>query len=434
VPLDESFVTAWNDGSDPRVSATTYLALQNLLAEPPAFLSHSSRPGSPARDASGEQPEPPEPTAIQKADLLMTQQWLRLVVWQSSFRQGLLSWAPTDPSTHFAFPLVIARRTASILQALPPSAVEVHGMGIFEKIFEIGSWAINVLAACDDTAAAGAVSLGAGPIMGMDFARGDDLGLLGLSRKGAAVDPLEFFVRTLSSSPNSRTQFAERLLQFAAERPGGMRMALSPTLSPPGTPGIAPLGWAGSASSTTNGVVGSVLGEVSDENEVESRAASAELFDLEGAALPGVVPPPLSGDLDLFSLGEGGGLGAAAAAAGGSGGFETPPTAAVDPVLDVDMGAALSDWSGGDPSPFGGLDSAGAAGERMDFFQDGLDGANSGYSMAGGVYQDQVAPRVETEPEMGAAAHQGYDSQHGQGPRLDTYVYRPADMGDLGVS
>ncbi len=56
--------------------------------------------------------------------------------------------------------------------------------------------------------------------LGMDFV-GSDLGVLGLGRKGAVIDPLEFFVRTLSASPNSRTQFAERLLMFASQRPEG---------------------------------------------------------------------------------------------------------------------------------------------------------------------------------------------------------------------
>ncbi|KAF3765723.1 hypothetical protein M406DRAFT_255756, partial [Cryphonectria parasitica EP155] len=198
-PLDESFVSAWNDGSDPRVSATTYLALQNLLAQPPSFLQRS-RASTPSSDS-----QPSEPTAIQKADLLITQQWLRLIVWQSSFRQSLLSWTAPHESMHFAFPLAIARSTAGVLQSLPSSAVEVHGMGMFEKIFEIGTWCINVLGAIDRASST----------------------VLGVSRKGVAIDPLEFFVRTLSATPNSRTQFAERLLMFAQERPGGMRMALT---------------------------------------------------------------------------------------------------------------------------------------------------------------------------------------------------------------
>ncbi|KAH8881238.1 hypothetical protein GQ53DRAFT_754538 [Thozetella sp. PMI_491] len=308
VPLDESFVTAWNEGSDPHISAATYLALQDVLSVPPAFLSRS-RPSTPFSDdastlshlsvsptlspistlpfnpaqplvtrrasvrdeasAAGEDQQP-EPTAIQKADLLVTQQWLRLIVWQSSFRQGLLSWAASHESMHFAFPLTIARRTASILQTVPSTAVEVHGMGIFEKIFEIGTWCINVLGAYDSAVSSGTPITGAGTPagLGMDFV-GNELGVLGVGRKGSVVDPLEFFVRTLSASPNSRTQFAERLLLFAGQRPGGMKMALSPAPESPdlvaGTGARA--SWSGSRSP-----VGTVLGELKEEAEEDARA------------------------------------------------------------------------------------------------------------------------------------------------------------------
>lgn len=291
-PLDESFVSAWNDGSDPRVSATTYLALQNLLAQPPTFLQRSrastpssdsqptfSAPVTAAPSASGSDEDADveivqsEPTAIQKADLLITQQWLRLIVWQSSFRQSLLSWTAAHDSMHFAFPLAIARSTANVLQSLPSSAVEVHGMGIFEKIFEIGTWCMNVLGAIDRASAAGTPIGGIRGAMGMDFIGTGDLGVLGVSRKGVAIDPLEFFVRTLSATPNSRTQFAERLLMFAQERPGGMRMALTPSLNSPVLPpeNMPWTNFGGLGGANNDVPMGNILGEVGkDKDEVDT--------------------------------------------------------------------------------------------------------------------------------------------------------------------
>ncbi|KAM0274395.1 hypothetical protein ACHAQH_007897 [Verticillium albo-atrum] len=270
-PLDESFVTAWNEGSDPRVSAATFIALQNLLALPPIFL----RPRSPTSLFAGStDPSAPEPTDIQKADLLVTQQWLRLIVWQSSMRQQLLSWTnpadspdPNSPpnSMCFSFPLSVARDTAAILASLPPKAVEVHGMGIMEKIFEIGTWCVNVLGACE--------SVGFAP-GGMDLTAGD-LGVLNTGRRSSSKDPIEFFVRTLSASPNSRSQFAEKLLTAAGENPGCMRVALSPGVG--GGLGEVPPNWRGE-----------VLGEVVDEantlkeEEVMVAAGIGEL-DLTGA-------------------------------------------------------------------------------------------------------------------------------------------------------
>ncbi|RYO99696.1 hypothetical protein DL763_001304 [Monosporascus cannonballus] len=236
MPLDESFVNAWNDGSDPGVSATTYLHLQEILAQPLDFFRKPRRRHSVALAAISIQDDEAgetEPTAIQKADLLMTQQWLRLIVWQSSFRQGLLSTAASNESMTFSFPLSIARDTVRALQSLPSHAIEVHGMGIFEKIFEVGTWCVNVLGAYDyrpnsPSHPFGGVADGA---TGMDHIRGDLSLLTQGGRGGVHTDPLEFFVKMLSSSPNSRTMFAEKLLMFASEAPGSLRTALSPAPS-----------------------------------------------------------------------------------------------------------------------------------------------------------------------------------------------------------
>ncbi|KAM0335094.1 hypothetical protein ACHAQA_000129 [Verticillium albo-atrum] len=288
-PLDESFVTAWNEGSDPRVSAATFVALQNLLALPPIFL----RPRSPTSVFAGStDPSTPEPTDIQKADLLVTQQWLRLIVWQSSMRQQLLSWtnpadAP-DPNTPpnsmcFSFPLSVARDTAAILASLPPKAVEVHGMGIMEKIFEIGTWCVNVLGACE--------SVGFAP-GGMDLTAGD-LGVLGTGRRSSSKDPIEFFVRTLSASPNSRVQFAEKLLEAAGENPGCMRVALSPGVG--GGLGEVPPSWRGE-------VLGEVVEEVNTlkEEEILVAAGIGELDLTAAVDVPdmglGIMPVDMGGD------------------------------------------------------------------------------------------------------------------------------------------
>jgi hypothetical protein len=317
-PLDESFVSAWNEGSDARVSATTYLSLQNLLAQHPSFLQRSrattpssdsapvfSAPVTAAPSVSGshdgadEEVVMTEPTAIQKADLLVTQQWLRLIVWLASFRQNLLSWGAPHESMNFAFPLAIARSTAAVLQSLPSTAVEVHGMGIFEKIFEIATWCLNVVGAVDRATADGAPISGLGSLsggfMGMDFLPGGgDLGILGVSRKCAAIDPLEFFVRTLSATPNSRTQFAERLLMFARERPGGMRMALTPSLtSPILVPENMPVSWLGDSIGSSQ-QMGGILGEVTKEEQ--EHEVDPEMYPMSGNLDAGQSTSTLLGD------------------------------------------------------------------------------------------------------------------------------------------
>ncbi|KAK7949270.1 RING-3 [Apiospora aurea] len=323
VPLDESFVNAWNDGSDPSVSATTYLNLQHILSQPLDFLrprrksspdavpipSPATSPASTTRPSTATTSSPtqaeigtdeedeieeiePNPTDIQKADLLMTQQWLRLIVWQSSFRQGLLSTAAPHASFSFGFPLAIARDTAAVLQSLPSQAVEVHGMGIFEKIFEIGVWCVNVLNAYDANAASGAmrpfggamdgpVHLGAGLESGgggMDFLAGEMALLSGSSgRSGVVLDPLEFFIKTLSASPNSKTMFADKLLLFAGETAGGMRTSLSPSISVMGSLSLPEVARMRQYSWSSND--GSLMGDITSEEErrraTEAAAASA---------------------------------------------------------------------------------------------------------------------------------------------------------------
>lgn len=277
-------MAAWDDESDPRVSAATYLALQHRLAQPPTFLqrSRTSTPSSGTASASmtGSEEEADEefvsePTAIQKADLLITQQWLRLIVWESSRKRRLLSWNSPHESMNYAFPLEIARATANMLQSLPSSAVEVHGMGIFEKIFQIGKCAMGVLDNMDQANAARGSMSGMSGAMGMDYVGSGDLGLLSLSRRGITTDPFEVFIRTLSATPNSRTQFANTLLTVAQQRPGVLKMALSPSLS---TPGLQPesLAWTNDLSVVANSVpMSSIRNEVvKDENDVTAEGTN----------------------------------------------------------------------------------------------------------------------------------------------------------------
>lgn len=302
-PLDESFVAAWNDGSDPRVSATTYINLQRVLAQPLDFLRPKKSPSPPKMLVAGDSShddddDEPDPTSIQKADLMITQQWLRLIVWQSSFRQGLLSTASKDESFSFSFPLSIARDTAAILQSLPSRAVEVHGMGIFEKIFEIGTWSVNVMGAYDSGPTNPSRPFGGASdgVAGMDYV-GGELSLFGRSgRRGATLDPLEFFIKTLSSSPNSKTMFADKLLMFAEQTPGGMRTNLSPALT------------IGPPRQDSWNTVNNVAGEVSDTKDTDeiigSMDLTAEPLLMEtdtGIDMGGIAQAPSSGRINSSS-------------------------------------------------------------------------------------------------------------------------------------
>ncbi|KAE9363013.1 hypothetical protein N431DRAFT_356940 [Stipitochalara longipes BDJ] len=76
-------------------------------------------------------------TDVQKADILITQQWLRLVFWQAAMRQGLLSSKSPEEVLRYDFPCKIARSLCKVLAEIDKEAIFIHGMAIFERIFEI---------------------------------------------------------------------------------------------------------------------------------------------------------------------------------------------------------------------------------------------------------------------------------------------------------
>lgn len=297
IPLRDSVIEAWTYGSHPTVDVNTYQALQNQLARPAGSsgglsIPHPILPPSPTVAVSSVQipvtqacgfsdlslssssmsssPTDPvapvaEPSPSQTAELLVTQQWLRLIIWLSSLRQGYLSWAAESESMHFAFPLTIARQTALVLRSLMQmggfdtngmAALEVNGIGIFEKIFEIGAWCMNVLDSYDKASLEGqflslpnfrrkhSACSGKGKQttrsatnspseQAMEYDEDDD------------VDLLDVFMRALSATPTSRKQFAEPLYMWATTRPGGMRIGSSPGLHPEPSGGTGAFGMAG---------------------------------------------------------------------------------------------------------------------------------------------------------------------------------------------
>jgi hypothetical protein len=71
---------------------------------------------------------------IQRADVLITQQWLRLVFWQAALRLGLISSSAADTAFTYHYPMEIASSLCEIVKSLPPVAIQVHGLGIVSMI------------------------------------------------------------------------------------------------------------------------------------------------------------------------------------------------------------------------------------------------------------------------------------------------------------
>jgi hypothetical protein len=71
---------------------------------------------------------------IQRADILITQQWLRLMVWQTALKLGLISSTATNPSCCYSYPKHIALALCAALKVLSSTAIEVHGLGIVSLV------------------------------------------------------------------------------------------------------------------------------------------------------------------------------------------------------------------------------------------------------------------------------------------------------------
>ncbi|KAI1497747.1 hypothetical protein F5X99DRAFT_353781 [Biscogniauxia marginata] len=83
--------------------------------------------------------------ATQKANLRVTQLWLRVVLWQLRLRLGHLDEKNILNSRTYHYPLEIAKDLMLSTSDLPLDSIQVHGNGITEKFFDIACVVVNVL-------------------------------------------------------------------------------------------------------------------------------------------------------------------------------------------------------------------------------------------------------------------------------------------------
>lgn len=123
--LDKLFLDTWVGAND----------ANSMTGSPPQS---DSPPSCPARNdiLAAQQAlknmafEAQEFTDVQKADILITQQWLRLVFWQAAMRQGLLSSKSPEEVLRYDFPCEIAMCLCKVLAAIDKEAIFIHGMAI----------------------------------------------------------------------------------------------------------------------------------------------------------------------------------------------------------------------------------------------------------------------------------------------------------------
>jgi hypothetical protein len=74
---------------------------------------------------------------MQQADLIITRQWLRTLVWQLAMSNILLSSESSSESLTLTFPLRLSSQLRLFLAQMSHESVGIHGSGILSKLFEI---------------------------------------------------------------------------------------------------------------------------------------------------------------------------------------------------------------------------------------------------------------------------------------------------------
>ncbi|KAF7179666.1 hypothetical protein CNMCM7691_008715 [Aspergillus felis] len=140
-PFDETFLGLWN-GTHATCSRESLILLDKHICEavPPDL-------------------ELPD---IPMADLRVSQQWLRTMIWQLSTTAGFLSSKASHPCMEFRYPLQIARDLSLATWKLSTQSMETHGVGLIEKIFEVACTLTDVMA-CLSTAGLRSSGFNLGP-------------------------------------------------------------------------------------------------------------------------------------------------------------------------------------------------------------------------------------------------------------------------------
>ncbi|OQO01156.1 hypothetical protein B0A48_13399 [Cryoendolithus antarcticus] len=131
---------------------------------------------------------------IQRANVLVTQQWLRLIFWQSALKLSMITSTASDSAFTYKYPIEIATSLCEVVKSLPPVAIQAHGLGIFEKQFEIAYSLLDALVLC------------------------------GYSKKSQHYETLRYLLLSLSASPSSRQVYVrtlERKMGQSDTRSGG---------------------------------------------------------------------------------------------------------------------------------------------------------------------------------------------------------------------
>ena len=85
--------------------------------------------------------------SMQKADLVVTKQWLKTLVWRLAMSNTLLSSSSPKECLSLLFPVRLSKQLRRQLSAITKEDIEIHGSGIVQKLFEITDTIADVIMA-----------------------------------------------------------------------------------------------------------------------------------------------------------------------------------------------------------------------------------------------------------------------------------------------
>lgn len=83
--------------------------------------------------------------SVQQADLLVTHQWMRLLLWKTAVSRLAMTSDPSGTLDSIVFPVQAARDLLSSISSLSMDALEAHGLGMELKLFTMATSLADVM-------------------------------------------------------------------------------------------------------------------------------------------------------------------------------------------------------------------------------------------------------------------------------------------------
>jgi hypothetical protein len=84
-------------------------------------------------------------SSMQHADIVVTRQWLRTLVWQMAMSKYLLRTTTEKECMSLLFPVKLVQQLRVAMSGIPGAHIRIHGRGVCTKLFEITDTIANVI-------------------------------------------------------------------------------------------------------------------------------------------------------------------------------------------------------------------------------------------------------------------------------------------------